>query len=86
MVMSFLVIVGFFGYSYLREEMDTKTLVIGGMFLAFVFVWTMADVVVYRNKYFKPEDKDKSFFKRRRNGYSNYCKKYSCEKFYDKTF
>lgn len=67
MVMTFLVIVGFFGYSYLREEMDTKTLVIGGMFLAFVFVWTMADVVVYRNKYFKPEDKDKSFFKRRRN-------------------
>lgn len=67
MVLSFVVMIGLFGYSHFFGKMDVKTIITGTVFLLFIFAWTTADVVAYRNKYVKPEDMDKTFFRRRRN-------------------
>lgn len=66
MVLSFLGIAGFFGYYIMKGDTDRKTMIMSVVFVLLIFAWTIAEVVTYRNKYFKLEDKDKTFFKRRK--------------------
>ncbi len=57
----------FFGVSYMKEKPETwSELLMFWGFLIFLGIWTVADIVLYRKKYFEADEKDRTAEKLRR--------------------